>query len=123
MAITEKRKFGDLGEELAARYLEREGYEIVARNYRRRGGEIDIIALDKGQFVFAEVKTRSTAVCGSPVEAVTPRKLAKMTLTAKSYLLEQGADADDFRLDAIGVELDREGRRAKIRHFKSITNN
>jgi len=120
--MTNNRKLGDFGEKLAQKYLEREGYEIVGRNYHKRGGEIDIIALDEGQFVFVEVKTRSTSAFGSPAEAVTLRKQKKMILTAKSYLLEKNGDLENFRLDAVSVELDCDGRRANIRHYKSISN-
>ncbi|HSG69457.1 MAG TPA: YraN family protein, partial [Planctomycetaceae bacterium] len=64
------RLFGDRGERLAVRHLKKSGLKIVARNYRNRFGEIDIIALDGQTIVFVEVKTRKSNAAGSPLEAV-----------------------------------------------------
>lgn len=119
---TAKRKVGDLGESLAEKYLKKKKYEILSRNYSRRGGEIDIIARDRGQFVFVEVKARRSGDFGSPAEAVTSRKLEKIAATARRYLMENREDSDNFRIDVIGVKLDMDEKTAKIRHFKSVTN-
>ena len=66
---------GNYGEDLACKYLRKIGYDILERNYRIRGGEIDIIARDKEFLVFVEVKTRFTHEYGLPVESVTPWKI------------------------------------------------
>src|SRR5262245_54109214 len=73
------------GEETAREHLEALGYRILARNYRCRYGEIDLIADDHGVIVFVEVKTRSPSSYGTPRDAVTPAKRRKMARTASHY--------------------------------------
>jgi len=68
------RASGDLGEEIARRYLSRKGYEIVESNYRTRRGELDLISRHKDTLVIVEVKLRRGTAYGTPLEAVTPRK-------------------------------------------------
>lgn len=80
-----KNTLGKLGEELAAKYLTKLGYKIIEKNFRIRGGEIDIIALDGNTLVYIEVKTRSSHQFGSPEEAVTPWKLKFLERSAKFY--------------------------------------
>ena len=76
---------GKYGEDLACVYLKKIGYKIVERNFRIRGGEIDIIAIDKQTLVYVEVKTRSSHRFGLPEEAVTYRKINFLTRAAKFY--------------------------------------
>ncbi len=80
------RRLGIEGEELAADFLKKKGYRIVARNYKTPIGEIDIIAKDRETLVFAEVKTRADGSFGYPFEAVTPRKREKIRQIALYYL-------------------------------------
>ena len=77
---------GQYGEDIAAAFLKKKGYLIVERNFRKRFGEIDIIAEDGGTIVFAEVKTRSSDRFGSPFEAVDSRKQKKMSRVALASL-------------------------------------
>ena len=70
----ERHVLGKTGEEIATQYLIENGYKLVIRNFRCRQGEIDIIAKDKDEIVFIEVKTRKNANYGSPVDAVDKRK-------------------------------------------------
>ena len=84
----QKKTLGRLGEEMAAVMLEEKGYEILTRNYRCRGGEIDIIALKNHIIVFVEVKTRSFSGFGEPAEAVTWSKQQKIRHTALHFLNE-----------------------------------
>ena len=77
-----RRIRGQQKEELAAAWLERQGYEILEHNYRCRQGEIDLIARDGRYLVFIEVKYRNSAKCGDPLEAVDRRKQAKILYTA-----------------------------------------
>ena len=81
-----RKQLGDLGEELVARHLLTMGFEIRARNYRRRGAEIDVIAQKGGRLVFVEVKTRRTRSHGSPVYSVTEAKQRKLAQAALLYL-------------------------------------
>src|SRR5947207_2665498 len=82
----ERQIFGQFGEDLACRELERRGYVILTRRYRLRGGEIDIIARDGATTVFVEVKARDGHDYGEASEAVTRRKQLRMTRLALDYL-------------------------------------
>lgn len=110
------KEIGDRGERIAARYLRRSGYRILARNYRCAHGEIDIIAQNREYLVFVEVKTRKDDQehfenYGLPCEAVNKTKQQHIVYTAKSYL---GTHANDrlIRFDIIEVYL---GKKARVR--------
>ncbi len=77
---------GAEGERAAARELERLGYRLLHRNWRCRLGELDIVADDGGTLVFVEVKTRGSAVHGSPAERVDYRKRARLERLARAFL-------------------------------------
>jgi putative endonuclease len=77
--------YGKYGEDLACQYLQKLGWEIVERNFRIRGGEIDIIAKDGETLVYVEVKTRSSDYFGRPEESVNFRKLKFLERAAKFY--------------------------------------
>ncbi len=70
----QQRAVGKAGEDNAVKYLQKQGYRILERNFRCRFGEIDLIARDKGVLVFIEVKTRRSRAFGPPAMAVTPEK-------------------------------------------------
>ena len=94
MAITYQRRQGNIGEDLAAAYLEDKGFEIVARNYQTKTGEIDIIA-QKGRtghevMHFIEVKLRTNLRFGYGAEAVNYYKQNKMRRTATTFLMSRG---------------------------------
>lgn len=97
---------GGRSEALAARQMERMGYEILERNYRRPDGEIDIIARKDGYIVFTEVKYRKSGKRGFPAEAVDERKQRSIIRTAKAYAAErwpEEAETMDFRFDVAEV--------------------
>lgn len=94
---------GRVGEEVAARFLEDQGYRILRRNLRFRSGEIDLVAEENGILVFVEVKTRSGSSHGTAAEAVTPRKQAQLIRLASLYLARIGADRP-CRFDVVTVE-------------------
>ena len=98
-----KKSIGNSGEDLAARYLESNGYEIVARNFHSRYGEIDIIARDGERTVFVEVKRRSGVGYGSPGEAVDARKQRKIVLTALAYMQANGLLDSPIRFDVVEI--------------------
>lgn len=79
---------GKAGENFTAGWLERQGFQIVARNFHSRYGEIDIIAEDEKYIVFVEVKTRKYGAMVSALEAITREKQRKILLTAETYLLK-----------------------------------
>ena len=100
------REIGGLGEETAANYLIRKGYFIRARNFTRRGGEVDITAEKDGCTVFVEVKTRKNDRYGAPSEYVDRNKIARIRSTAAQYPVFGG----DIRFDVIEVYYEeREG--------------
>ncbi|MBQ8790973.1 MAG: YraN family protein [Ruminiclostridium sp.] len=93
MAVeNDKSRKGKLGEDYTAQYLEKNGYRIVARNYRKRCGEIDIIAVKDGFIAFVEVKTRKYRSLVRGVEAVDYKKKGKIIATADCYLYEYGLE-------------------------------
>jgi putative endonuclease len=126
MAISQKRRFGNIGEKAAAKYLGKKGYEIVETNYQnkfgRKIGEIDIIARDRGEIVFVEVKTREMQKYRDtlPEENITHQKLKKMDKIANLYLNKKGLNKNSFRFDAISVWLDLNEKKAKIKHIISL---
>lgn len=97
---------GTLGEQAAAATLQNLGYRILHRNYRVRGGELDIVAEHQGTLVFCEVKTRTTATYGLPEEAVTVNKRRRLRRLALEYLQREGRRADVLRFDVISVHVD-----------------
>jgi len=100
-----RSSLGCQGEELACRYLARRGYRIIARNYRTRLGEIDIIAETGGVLVFVEVKTRRSRRCGHPLEAVTPAKCRQISKVALQYLAQNGLMGWPARFDVVAVTM------------------
>ncbi len=96
---------GDSGEDRAVNYLINKGYTINERNYRSSRGEIDIIAMHDGVYVFVEVKTRSSKSYGLGVDAVTLVKQRKIIYTANRYLLNKGCDWL-ARFDIISIDND-----------------
>ena len=83
------QRIGDWGEAQAAAFLERLGYEVAARGYRTRYGEIDLIAVNDAYVVFVEVKTRRDASFAAAREFVDARKIERIRATAEMWLSEQ----------------------------------
>ena len=111
-----ERSPGAWGEELALRYLERRGYELVERNYRTRYGEIDLILREEDTLVFVEVKLRRGTGFGNPLEAVTLAKQTTIRSLAEQYLSERDPTFDALRFDVIGILADR--HRPTVRHVR-----
>ena len=113
---------GAYGEQLAARYLTESGMQILDRNWRCDQGEIDIVAMDDGCLVIVEVKTRRTLAFGSPVEAVTPVKAARLRRLAACWLTDHRSrvvSVADVRIDVIGVLRPTRGP-ARIEHLVAV---
>lgn len=96
---------GNLGENEACKYLKKKSYKIMERNYRKKCGEIDIIAQKGDKIAFVEVKTRSKTDYGEPAEYVTYNKQQKIKKTALFYIGENDIDAD-FSFDIAEVFID-----------------
>jgi putative endonuclease len=104
------RAWGRRGEDLAHRFLRRQGYTIVARNYRTRSGsgEIDLVGWDGEALAFVEVKTRSSEEFGSPDRAVDQEKRTRLILASRDYARRAGIDWNTARFDIVNVVLKKE---------------
>lgn len=117
-----KRELGQAGERLAAEYLTRGGWRILARNWRCSAGELDIIAWEPGApgtVVFCEVKCRRGLGFGPPLESITWAKQAKLRELALHWLREQQQAVPRFRIDGVGVLLQSD-RPPEITHVRGI---
>ncbi|MEK7614241.1 MAG: YraN family protein [Patescibacteria group bacterium] len=118
---------GKIGESVVSLLLSKKGYDVILRNYRKKWGEIDIIA-EKDEIIhFVEVKTVSCENIDlpkgdhSPEENVHPEKLKRMQRTIQSYLMEKGIYEDvSWQIDVAGVFLDIAGKRARVRMTENI---
>jgi putative endonuclease len=102
----EKVIFGKRGEDLACRELERRGYAIVARRYRARGGELDIVARDGSTMVFVEVKARGGREFGDGAEAIGWMKRRRIVQMALHYLTRHGLKDCPCRFDVVSINFD-----------------
>ena len=123
-----RSEIGRIGEDIAAQFLKRKGFNILERNYWKPWGEIDIIAEKGGVVRFVEVKavTRESLPDVSresndyrPEENIHPAKLQKVARTAELYMSSKG-DEREFQIDAVGVYLDTLNRRARCRLYEQI---
>ncbi len=116
-----RQRRGRAGEEIACRRLERRGYRILARNWRTRYGELDIVARRGGVLAFIEVKTRNDRAMGEPFEAVTAAKQRRIRRMAEAWLQAHAATAAagdcDYRFDVISIVLDEHGGAGEYRHL------
>lgn len=127
MMSTKKLDEGKLGEEFAVEFLRKKGFKIIDRNFRIRGGEVDIIATDpsagSGQvaLVFVEVKTRISTEFGTPLEAIGYWKLKSLIKTAEFYKLKHPKLPDLLRIDAVSIILSPENGVLSIELVKNIS--
>jgi putative endonuclease len=112
------RALGQTGEAAAARFLERRGLVILARNLRSRLGEIDLVARDGPTLVFVEVKARRGLPGDPPEAAVDARKRARLTRLALGYLAARRLGERSCRFDVVGVSLDEAGGVTGVRHLR-----
>lgn len=106
--------FGKIGEDLACEELARRGYEILARRYRRRGGEIDIVARDGRTLVFVEVKSRDGRAFGAAAEAVTLRKQRTIAALALDYMARHHVHECPCRFDVVSVLLENGSTKIEV---------
>lgn len=102
--VLDRISLGKLGEDLACRVLEARGYAIVARRYRTRFGEIDIIAESHGVLVFVEVKARRSDRRGSAAESITARKRRRIGAMALDYMAWTGKLLSRCRFDVVAID-------------------
>ena len=99
-----RQRLGEQGESIACEELEKRGYAILARRYRTRFGEIDVIASDRGTIVFVEVKTKTDCSFSDPVESVTKQKQRRLVSMAEQYVAYKRLDTTPCRFDVVAVD-------------------
>lgn len=116
------------GEEIASRFLQKHGYKIIDRNFRKGYGEIDIVAVypsassgPNGILVFVEVKTRTSQEFGDPLEAIAPWKLRALIKTVQFYKMTHRNLPEQMRIDAISVMLSPGGEEERVEHVENIS--
>jgi putative endonuclease len=120
MTTLTRGQLGALGEERAVEHLRASGLRILARNWRCRYGELDVIAADAaGTVVFVEVKTRSGDGFGGLAQAVTPQKVRRLRRLAGLWLAEQDQRWAAVRIDVIGVRVGRQ-REPEVFHLEGV---
>ena len=110
---------GRYGEHLAARHLIGLGMVVLDRNWRCPSGEIDLVLRDGDVLVVCEVKTRTSSVCGTPHEAVTPAKLARLKSLGLLWAEAHGVRPADTRIDLVAVLRPRRGP-SEIDHVRGL---
>lgn len=118
--MTEKNKkdIGKEGEDIAVKYLTEKGFEIIERNYHYSHGEIDIIANDKQQLVFVEVKTRFNLDYGEPEYAINLKKIKQIKKMAELYLFDKEIEEVDCRFDVVAIILG-DSSNPMIKHYEN----
>ena len=105
---------------MAGKFLSRQGYKILERQWKCSFGEIDLICRDtNGEIVFVEVKTRASIGAGYPEESVTKEKLKHIARTAEMYLSEKHLTHCPFRIDVVAI-MTRDGQEPELLHLKGV---
>lgn len=112
---------GKHGESLAADFLRTQGFHLLVKNWRCRHGELDLIMRDGNSLVAVEVKTRSGWGYGSPLEAITAQKAARLRRLLLEWVRETGSHAPKLRIDAVGIVLSPDGGAPHIDHIRGIS--
>jgi len=119
--MAKKDELGRRGEDVAAEYVEAQGMRVLERNWRCREGEIDVVALDGGDVVVVEVKTRTGTGFGHALEAVTPAKLARLRRLAAAWCREHpSATERGLRIDVVGITVERCAGHERIDHVRGV---
>ena len=118
-STTAKQALGAYGETLAARHLTARGMVLLDRNWRCDEGEIDLVLRDRDVLVVCEVKTRSTDACGTPHEAVTELKLARLRRLAVRWREAHGVGPVEIRIDVVAILRPRRGS-SRLDHVAGV---
>lgn len=114
--MAQHNETGKIGEEIAAEYLQKKGFKVIERNWRIEKWEVDIIAEDKDERVFVEVKTRFSEDYGNPADAVTKKKQRYLINAANLYAQQNNYDGR-MRFDVVCVYLEK-GKKALVEHME-----
>jgi putative endonuclease len=115
-----RQSLGRSGEMLAAAFLIKQGYSIIAKNVNTPYGEIDLIAEASGTIVFVEVKTRASQSLGPPEISITPRKQEHMRSAAEFYIQQHPELQNDYRIDLITVQKQADDSPPFVDHFENV---
>ncbi len=110
----QKKELGKKGEEIALRFLKKNGYRILQKNYVCKMGEVDIIAREKDTFAFIEVKTRRSTTFGPPQLAVDQRKQGQLSRVALYFLKEKRLEEVKARFDVVAILLGPKGEEIEL---------
>ena len=120
MKSASRQSLGHLGESIAAAFLENKGYTILERNWRSPYGEIDLIVMENNVITFVEVKTRASSSLGPPEISITPRKEEHMRSAAEYYIQQHPELINDWRIDAVTVQIQANDSPPLIDHFENV---
>ncbi|MDP3769360.1 MAG: YraN family protein [bacterium] len=118
----ERKRLGAWGELVSEKYLVDKGYSILARNYRKPWGEVDLVATKNDILVFVEVKTRDSIHAHHflPEESITPVKKRKLRKVCEIYLAEHKIQPDQqWQIDVLSIILDKSTQKARINHIQN----
>lgn len=121
-----KQNIGKLGEDIAVKYLEKHGYKILNRNYRKPWGEIDIVTQQNDELIFIEVKTQSVSrrIEWRPEENITRHKERQLSRIITTYLkANKISENQNWRVDVLAITLNFKTKNAQIEHIKNIVLN
>lgn len=113
-----KKDLGNMGEEKASNFLIQDGYSILARNFRTNQGEIDIIAKKNEEYIFIEVKTRTSIKYGEPIEAINKNKKKHIVNASKYFICKNKLNNKYIRYDIIEVYINKKSQ--LINHIKNV---
>ncbi len=117
MSNYQRHELGNIGEDVACKYIEKIGYNVLERNFKCRQGEIDIIAKNKNEIVFIEVKTRRNKKYGSGIDAVDLIKQRHIYKSSEYYLYLMKLENKQTRYDVIEIY---KGKKYYINHIKDV---
>lgn len=127
---SKSQKIGELGEDIACKFLMKHGFEILERNYTKKWGEIDVIAQKEGKFYFVEVKSVSCVTLPDfkdenpftkrPEENMHPWKMKRLSRTIQTYLINKRIGNTPWQFDLILVYIDMTNRTARVRTLENV---
>ena len=118
--MTFRKELGDKGEKIAEKYLRKQRYRILERNFQSRFGEIDLVAREKNEIIFVEVKTKTGANFGFPEQEFSFAKKQKMRRAIQSWLWENKITHNNWRVDLVAIDYSQNPKAPQLRHYKYL---
>lgn len=116
-----REETGKKGEAEAEKHLRRKGFSILEKNYKNRHAEIDIIAKQREEIIFVEVRSTSTENFGTPEETIKSKKLEKIKKNVLAYITFKDIK-NSYRIDLISILFNQNGELKTLKHYENITN-